>query len=426
MIASRGQASRSGRNCYGLACAFAILAALARLVTAPAQPGISGQSFDQIERGRYLTVVADCTACHTDPRSDKAFAGGRPIQTPFGILVSPNITPDPQTGIGRWTLEQFDAAVRRGKLPDGKLIYPAMPYPYYSKLSKEDVRDIWAYLRTLPPVENSVVSNRLPFPFRLRSIMWFWNLLYFRPRPFQPDPARSATWNRGAWLTEGPAHCGACHSPKTFLGGDRSGRALQGYSLQGWFAPDITDDNVRGLSGWSAADIEEYLAKGHNRFAAASGPMGEEVADSSSRMTEADLEAIAAYLKDQPGHSHATQPVPADDPVMKAGAAIYQDLCSACHKGDGTGVPYLIPSLAVSPAVAAREPTTLLQVVLRGAQSVATKAEPTAPEMPAYGWQLTDIQIAAVTTYVRNSWSHTAGAVTEGDVRNARRALNAD
>jgi mono/diheme cytochrome c family protein len=415
---------RSAARGHGRALLLAALVLVGQPSRGGDQPGLSQQAFAQIERGRYLTVLADCTACHTDPREGKSFAGGRPIQTPFGTLLSPNITPDPQTGIGRWTAAQFDAAVRYGKMPDGRLIYPAMPYVYYNRMPPEDVQAIWAYLKTVEPVNHPVVSNQLPFPFRIRGLLWFWNLLYFKPRPFRPDPARSEAWNRGAYLTQGPEHCPACHTPKSFLGGDKSGRTLQGYALGGWFAPDITNDNIRGLGGWSAQDIVEYLKKGHNRFAAASGPMGDEVGDSSSKVTDSDLQAIATYLKEQPGDSTAARPVRADDPVMQAGAAIYEDLCSACHKGDGTGVPYLIPNLVASPTVAARDPTTMLQVILRGAQSVSTRYEPTAPEMPTYGWQLTDAQIAAVTTYVRNSWNHAAGEVTEGQVRKARRQLN--
>ncbi len=383
------------------------------------------QDFERIERGRYLAVVADCGACHTDPRRNKPFAGGRPIETPFGTLLAPNITPDRETGIGSWTDEQFDAAVRRGEDPAGSRLYPAMPYPYYTRMSREDVRAIRAYLNTVEPVNNPVSSNQLPFPFRIRATMRFWDALYFKPGPFRPDPAKSAAWNRGAYLAEGPAHCAACHTPKTVLGGDKPRQPLQGYAVQGWFAPNITNDTARGLAAWSTADIVDYLKKGHNQFAAASGPMGEEVADSSSMMTDGDLEAIAIYLKDRPGQSAASPPMRSDDPVMEAGAAIYKDICSACHKADGTGVPYLIPSLAVSPAVAATEPTTLLQVVLHGSESVATKEEPTAPAMPAYGWQLSDVQVAAVTTYVRNSWNHRASAVTENEVSHARRAMGA-
>jgi mono/diheme cytochrome c family protein len=209
------------------------------------------------------------------------------------------------------------------------------------------------------------------------------------------------------------------------LGGDRDKQALRGYSLQGWFAPDITPDRRTGLWNWSETDIAEYLRKGHNRFAAASGPMAEEVADSSSKMSDGDLRAIAAYLKDEPAENNTVgTPLSPQDPVMAAGAAIYADLCSACHEMSGRGVPYLIPDLAASAAVASREPTTLLRVVLQGADTVATKDEPTAPQMPSYGWQLTDEQIAAVGTYLRNSWGHAASAISAHDVSSARASLN--
>jgi mono/diheme cytochrome c family protein len=379
------------------------------------------QNFARIERGRYLAVVADCGACHDSPGGKTPFGGGRPLETPFGIVAAPNITPDRETGIGAWTDDQFDQAVRAGRLPDGSRMYPAMPYPYYTRMTKEDVLAIRGYLRTINPVRNSVTANQLPYPFRIRSVMAFWDWLYFKEGPFRADPSRSAAWNRGAYLAEGPAHCGACHTPKTSLGGDKGGAEFQGYSLQGWFAPDITNDSSRGLSAWSQRDIVEYLKKGHNRFAGASGPMAEEVGDSSSKMSANDLEAIATYFKSRTGQPAQTRQVSTQAPEMRAGAAIYEDLCSGCHKFDGTGVPYLIPSLVNSPAVAAREPTTVIRVVLHGADTVATREEPTAPQMPAYGWQLTDAQVAAVATYVRNSWHHAAAAVSDDDVRKLRR-----
>jgi len=407
-----------------LAAGVAVMTLALDLLAAD-RPG-TRENFAIIDRGRYLTVAADCTACHTDPHQPSAaFAGGRPIETPFGAVLAANITPDRDTGIGSWSDAQFDAAVREGKLPDGKRLYPAMPYPYYTKMTKEDVLAIRAYLDTLPPVHNDIDSNQLPFPFNIRSAMLFWDALYFKPGAFKADPAQSTIWNRGAYLVEGPAHCGACHSPKTFLGGDKARQQFEGYSIQGWFAPDITNDEGRGLGRWSTAEIAEYLKKGHNRIAGASGPMGEEVADSSSRLTDDDLNAIATYLKTRSGQTFAARQIAVNDPMMVAGAAIYQDLCSACHRGDGRGVAYLIPDLAISSAVASREPTTLIRVVLRGAQTVATQEEPTAPAMPSFGWQLTDLQVAAVATYIRNSWDHAAPAVTQGAVRQARDSLAA-
>jgi mono/diheme cytochrome c family protein len=383
----------------------------------------SGQDFAVIERGRYLTVLADCAACHTDPARKQAFAGGRPIETPFGIVLAANITPDPQTGIGNWTDEEFDAAVRRGRMRDGSYLYPAMPYEYFARMSKEDVRAIRAYLNTIAPVYHEVESNQLSFPFSIRRGMAAWNALYFDSKEFQPDPSKAAQWNRGAYLVQGPGHCGACHTPKTFLGGDKKRQRLQGYEIQGWFAPDITGIKG-GISNWSAADIGEYLKKGHNRFAGAAGPMAEVVELSGSQMKPDDIEAIATYLKQQSGASHGEKAVPPNDPRMVAGSAIYTDLCSACHKKDGSGVAYLIPDLAGSASVAAREPTTVLRVVIGGAQSVATSAEPTAPAMPGYGWQLNDEQIAAVATFVRNSWGHASAPVSGSDARKVRKRLS--
>jgi mono/diheme cytochrome c family protein len=388
---------------------------------------VDRQSFALIERGRYLVTLADCTACHSDPtRSDSPFGGGRPVPTPFGSLLAPNITPDAATGIGSWTDQQFDDAVRRGRMPNGKRLYPAMPFPYFARMSAADVRAMRAYLNTVAPVHHAVISDQLPFPFSIRATMIVWDWLYYRPGEWRPRRDRSAAWNRGSYIVEGPGHCGACHTPKTLLGGDERRHRLQGYSLQGWFAPDLTGDPAHGLAAWTAEDIVEYLGTGHNRFDAASGPMAEEVKDSSSGMTAADLTAIATYLKGEQSVSRHRIPVSAAEPVMVAGAAIYRDICSGCHKIDGSGVPYLIPNLVGSAAVASREPTTVLQVILHGAASVATREEPTGPQMPSYAWQLNDAQVAAVATYVRNSWGHAAGMVPASAARAARRSAEAN
>jgi mono/diheme cytochrome c family protein len=403
--------------------ALAVMA-LASCTRGPVHGGSlsTAQDFSAIDRGRYLTSVADCGACHTDPARSQPFAGGRPIETPFGIVLAANITPDAQTGIGNWSDEQFDAAVRHGRMRDGSHLYPAMPYPYFARMTKKDILAIRAYLNTLAPVHNLVETNQLSFPFSVRSAMAAWNALYFDDDEFQPDTSQSAEWNRGAYLVRGPGHCGACHTPKTVLGGDKTRQSLQGYEIQGWFAPDITGTHG-GLANWSKDDIVEYLKKGHNRFAGAAGPMAEVVELSGSRMKQADVEAIATYLKQQSGEAGNDKAVAAGDPMMVAGAAIYADLCSACHKKDGSGVPYLIPNLAGSASVSARAPTTVLRVVLSGAESVATAEEPTAPAMPAYGWQLNDTQVAAVATYVRNSWGHASSPVSENEARKERKRL---
>jgi len=381
------------------------------------------QDFAAVERGRYLADAADCKSCHTVPGSDRLFGGGRPIETPFGTLVSPNITPDRETGIGSWTDDEFDAAVRHGRRRDGAYLYPAMPYPYYTRMSRDEVRSIRAYLATVKPVRNNVSVNRLPFPLNIRRAMMVWNWLYFQPGEFRPDQTKSKEWNRGAYLVQGPGHCGACHTPKTFLGGDESSEAFRGYALQGWLAPDITSGQGP-LGDWSADDIASYLKTGHNRNAAAAGLMGEVVDLSTSKMSDEDVRAIAIYLKDFAGDKPPQGAAP-DNAVMAAGGAIYQDLCSSCHAADGKGVPNMFPNLSEAATVSSRDPTTVLHVILQGAQTVATDREPTGPSMPAFAWQLDDAQVAAVATFVRDRFGKGAPAVTAQDVHKMRSQLAA-
>lgn len=401
-----------------------LLAACAPRPPADAAQGshASAQDYAQVERGRYLATAGDCIACHGDPGGSGALSGGRAIATPFGSVVAPNITPDRATGIGGWSFAQFDGAVRVGRMPGGKWLYPAMPFPYYSRMSAEDVAALLAYLKTLKPVHHPVHSDQLPFPFNIRASMRLWDALYFKPGTFQADGSKSQEWNRGAYLVRGPGHCAACHTPKTGLGGDRTQEPLQGYAIQGWFAPDIAGGEQLGLGRWSTEDVIAYLRTGHNRFAAASGPMADEVMHSTSQLADSDLHAIAVYLKDEPDRTPHTSPLDAQQAPMRTGAAIYQDMCSACHKGDGTGVAFLFPDLAGSSSVAAPDPSSVLRVVIHGAQSVATATEPTGPSMPAFGLQLSDGEIAAVANYVRNSWGHAAPAVSAGDVQKMRRS----
>ncbi len=383
----------------------------------------SGQDFSQIERGRYLTAVGDCAACHTKP-GGKLFAGGLPIETPFGMVMAPNITPDNETGIGLWSDEDFVRAVTQGIRRDGAHLFPAMPYTYYTRVSRDDVLAIRGYLETVPAISNSVSADQLPFPLSVRADMAAWNALYFKSGEFHPDANKSAEWNRGAYLTEGLMHCGMCHTPKNIAGGDKTGEQLQGYALQGWFAPDLTTDPRRGLGSWSIDDIVTYLKTGHNRFAAATGPMADEVANSSSTMTDADLRAVATWLKDQPSPKEASaRPIDAADKTMKLGAAIYADECSACHAPNGTGIVGLFPALALAPSVQSTDPLSMIRVVLAGARSVATDSAPTAPAMPAFAWLLNDRQTAAVLTYIRNTWGNAAPEVATGDVAKRREAL---
>jgi mono/diheme cytochrome c family protein len=400
------------------ACVIALLCNSAVGIAGESDP----QDFGQIEKGQYLAIVGDCASCHTIP-GRSAFAGGRPIETPFGNIVAPNITPDRETGIGAWTDDEFDAAVRKGIGRDGSPLYPAMPYNAYTKMTRDEVVAVRAYLNTVDPVHNAVVVNTLPFPFNVRAAMRVWNALYFTEGVYKPDAAKSPEWNRGAYLVEGPAHCGACHTPKTLLGGDRTDQAMQGSTLQGWFAPDITGNRDRGIGSWSLAEMASYLKEGHNNVSAATGPMGEAISLSTSQMSDNDLRDIAVYLKSLPGTLDVEKPLPADDPLMTAGATIYRDQCSACHMLDGRGTTKLFPSLADSSNVRSEDPTTLIRVVLRGARSIATTAEPTSPGMPSYGWQLDDAQVAAVLTYIRNTWGASGRAITAQEVTRERSQL---
>jgi mono/diheme cytochrome c family protein len=400
--------------------AATVLLGVATLMPARA---IDMQDFDLIQRGRYLTDMGDCGACHTLPDSGQLFAGGRPIETPFGTLLAPNITPDPETGIGAWTDDEVVNSLTKGTGRNGIHLYPAMPYAYSTKMTREDALAIRAYLNTIPAVRNPVQPNQLPFPFDVRAGLVAWDALNFRPGEFQPIAGKSAAWNRGAYIVEGLAHCGLCHTPKNAVGGDETSQRFRGYELQGWFATDITNDSRRGIGSWSIEDVVTYLKSGHNRFTAASGPMAEVVMDSTSKLTDEDLNAIAVYLKDQPVPSTTEAAGDPDAGMMKSGGATYAVQCAACHAPDGRGVDGLFPMLKGSALVQSTDPASILHVVLRGARSASTDPAPTAPAMPSFGWTLSDFEVAAVSTYVRNAWGNRAPPVDPATVTKTRHAL---
>ncbi len=375
---------------------------------------------DRVINGRYQALLGDCAACHTK-QGGQPFAGGEPLETPFGALVPPNITPDKETGIGNWSEADFIRMMKTGTGHDGIRLYPAMPYPAYSKMSDRDLSDMWAYLTTLQPVKNKVVANQLPFPLNIRLSMWGWNLLNFDPEPFVPDEKQTAEWNRGAYLVQGPGHCATCHSPKSFLGADKDSQFLQGASLQGWYAPNITGDPHVGIGAWSEEDIVAYLKTGSTDKTIASGPMAEAIAQSTSQMKDADLKAIAVYLKSlSAGAADKPTPLKADDGRMVAGGAIYHDTCSACHGADGKGAMPLFPALAGNSLIQQPSAETLAHVVLAGSQGVYTPSRQTTPAMPSFAWRLNDQQVSDVLTYVRNSWGNAAAPVSASDVRDIR------
>lgn len=364
--------------------------------------------------GAYQSVLGDCAGCH-----GRNLAGGVALATPFGKLVTPNITPDKQTGIGNYTAEDFRRAMKEGVAPHGKRLYPAMPYPAYAKMSDADIAALWTYLRTVKPVRHAVKVNQLHFPFNLRFMMRGWNMLFFQPAAFAPTAGKSAAWNRGAYIVTGPAHCGTCHTPKSFLGADR-GMALSGASLQGWLAPDLTSERSTGLGSWNSGELVEYLKTGRNRTSIASGPMAEVVEHSTANMTDADLQAIAVYLKDLPASSGNGGGAAGAEAQLKSGAGIYRMNCAACHSLNGKGDDILFPALAGNPLVRQTSAETLAQVVLAGSKGAATPAAPTGPGMPSFAWKLNDAQVADVLTYIRNNWGNVAPAVSAKDVAKIR------
>ena len=274
--------------------------------------GRAEPSAEDIARGKALTVAGDCASCHTaDPA--KPFAGGKRIDTPFGGIYSPNLTPDRDTGIGGWSDDDFYRALRYGVAPDGSRYYPAFPYPNFTKLTRQDILAIRAYLATLTPVRNTPPPLELRWPLNYRVVMRGWNWLFFKPGILMPDQQKSAEWNRGRYLVEGVGHCGACHTPKNIFGADRRGQPFGGGRVQGMFAPRLDGAARSGLKSWSVDDIAEYLQSGRNGRSHAGELMSEVVVNSTSKMSDADVRAIAVYLKDLPAG--------APEPAVAAAAA---------------------------------------------------------------------------------------------------------
>jgi len=378
---------------------------------------VDPQRFSLIERGRYLATVGDCVSCHTAP-GGLPFAGGLALNTPFGKLLSPNITSDRATGIGAMTDAEFASSVREGRGRQGKRLYPAMPYPSYTLITDADVAALRAYFATIPAVTNDVKVNQLSFPFSLRQDMMVWNVLEFTSGRYKPDSAKSAEWNRGAYLVNGLGHCNTCHTPKSILFGDKSNADYQGAAIEGWFAPNITNSKHLGLGDWSVQEVVDYLKKGTNGRALASATMAQVVENSTSKMTESDLKSIAVYLKSiEPKDERPVAALNASGTEMKAGAAIYKDNCAACHMDSGQGIGQLFPKLAGSSNVRSADPTTSIRKIIEGSRAAATDAAPTAPAMPSLAWRLNDQQIADVLTYVRNSWGNAAPPVTASRVK---------
>jgi mono/diheme cytochrome c family protein len=375
---------------------------------------------ETIARGKALVDAADCASCHTaDPV--KPLAGGKRIDTPFGGIFSPNLTPDRETGLGAWTDGEFYRALHKGVARNGARYYPAFPYPNFTKITRDDVLAIRAYLSTLPPVRNTPPPPQLRFPLNYRVVMRGWNWQFFRPGTFEKNPQKSDQWNRGAYLVEGAAHCGACHTPKNMFGADKRGQAYGGGLVDGWFAPRLDGAERSGLKSWSVDDVVEYLQSGRNAKSHAGKLMAEVVVNSTSKMSDADVCAIAVYLKDLPAGAPEPVVTPPPPAQMADGARIYKGACIACHEADGSGAPRIYPPLPGNANLQSADPSSTLRIILDGALTVTTPRAPNTGSMPAYARKLLDQEIADVATYIRNSWGNAAPAVTSDQVAKARK-----
>lgn len=394
-----------------------------------------------ISRGAYLARAADCIACHTAGPQHAPFAGGLPINSPFGIIYSTNITPDKTYGIGQYTLEDFSLAVRNGIAKNGKKLYPAMPYPSFIAINDDDIRLLYVYfMNEVKPVSYKPPETHLPFPFGLRWNLLLWDVFFVNHEPFKPRQDRDAQWNRGAYLVRTLGHCGACHTPRglafqELAYSETSPNFLSGSIVDNWYTGNLQGDLDTGLGRWSETDIAAFLKTGHGAQTAAFGSMIEVIENSTQYLHQDDLLAIAHYLKSLPAYGKKTLFKP-DMPAValslaamhsgeieRPGVGLYQNFCAKCHRSDGNGKPNKYPKLVGDASVLAENPTSLIRLMLEGGKTAHTKGGPKPEEMPGFADKFTDQQIAEVLSFVRNSWGNNASRVTTRQVSSIRNAL---
>ena len=366
-----------------------------------------------LREGEYLARAGDCIACHTDPDGGALFAGGRAVPTPFGTLYSTNITPDRETGIGAWTADDFYQTMHAGRRQDGGLLYPAMPFGSYTKVTRKDSDAIFAYLRSVPPVRAANRPNELRFPYNNRQLILGWRTLFFQDGEYTPDPSKSPEWNRGAYLVQGLGHCSMCHSPINALGGTSESEAFHGglIPMQDWYAPSLTSNREAGLGDWSLDDIIDLLRAGASHRGAVYGPMAEVTFNSLQYLSEADIRAMAVYLKSlAPGGAPAaaTSPVPATEGSLLTalGRTVYEAHCANCHEKDGRGMPPQYPPLADNQSIQMESAVNPIRMVLAGGIPPATAGNPKPYGMPPFAQALSDDEVAAVVSYIRTAWGN--------------------
>jgi mono/diheme cytochrome c family protein len=411
-------------------CVLTVLfaAGLARAdenITPPASPG------------EYLARAGDCVACHSVP-DGKAFAGGLKMGTPLGAIYSTNITPDRETGIGSYSLADFDRAVRRGIAKDGHRLYPAMPYPSYAKLTDADVAALYDFfMKQVPPVHEANLKSEISWPLNMRWPLAIWDTLFTTSGSYVNKSGHDAAWNRGAYLVQGLGHCGACHSARGFAWqekalDDSGPNYLSGAELDAWYAPDLRGDPRTGLGSWSKDDIVEFLKHGHNRAATAFGSMIDVINNSTPYLSDADLNAIADYLKSLPvaspkpavAYNEGTTADLRNGRAKAPGAAVYTGTCANCHGFDAKGFAPYMPPLAGNPVVLDENPSSLINLVLNGSNPLVVKGAPDSYRMPQFRLQYSDQEIADVLTFIRNGWGNKAPPVTAAQVAELRKTTD--
>jgi mono/diheme cytochrome c family protein len=413
-----------------------VLCALIALCTAGiARAAERGGS--QATDGEYMARAADCVSCHSIP-GGKAFAGGLKMGTPLGAIYSTNITPDPETGVGKYSLADFERAVRQGVAKDGRHLYPAMPYPSYAKLSDADVAALYRYFtKQVRPVHQENMKSEIPGWLSFRWPLAFWNYFFAPSGSYVAKPGHDAAWNRGAYLVQGPGHCGACHTPRGVAIqekalDDNGSSYLAGAELDAWYAPGLRGNMQTGLGTWSNKDVAEFLEHGHNRVGSAFGSMIDVVNNSTSYLTEGDIGAIATYLKSLPGTStqkavaydNATTVALRNKPTAQVGSAVYAGTCASCHGSDGKGFTPYMPALAGNPVVLDHDPSSLINLMLNASNPLVPKGIPDAYRMPQFRQLLSDQDIADVLTFIRNGWGDRAKPVTAAQVAKLRKSTD--
>ncbi|MBW8757720.1 MAG: cytochrome c [Burkholderiales bacterium] len=380
----------------------------------------------QVARGAYLARAGNCAACHTD-RGGAAYAGGKGIATPFGTVYASNLTPDAKTGIGTWSAAQFWRALHNGRSADGRLLYPAFPYPNFTEITRPDADALFAFLRSQVPVAQADRAHALRWPYNLQASLAVWRALFFRPGVYEPQAGQSPQWNRGAYLVRALGHCAACHSPRNAFGATRDSLELSGglIPLQNWYAPSLASNAEAGVADWPDAEVAALLKTGLAPRGAALGPMAEVVFRSTQYLDDADVAAMAAFLKSLPqvpAHPAAAPEIGRE--AFAHGAALYKDHCASCHGANGEGGSnpqgVVYAPLAGNRKVLLESPANLIHIVVNGGFPPTTAGNPRPYGMPPFGPSLKDDEIAVLATYVRAAWGNAAPVVSALDVLEAR------